>query len=260
MYKKIMIPLILSTHILSFSSEKTLQSLAQDLTTKTESSKMDTKENEQTEIFVAKEIITMDPNLPKAEAIAVKNGKIVKVGSLKEIENYLKGKKYQVNKKFEKDIIFPGFIDQHLHPLLSSLALTVDIISIEDWKLPNKEFKASLTPEEYLNNLKKLESSIKDPDEILFTWGYHQYFHGKINREELDKIDSERPIIIWHRSCHEFTMNSAALKKFNINKEFINKQSKSAQEQSDLKNGHFWEQGIFPILPLIGPSLATEER
>ena len=261
MYKRFILSFMLLTNALSFTSEKTLQSLAQDLaTSKKEESKVTEKENQTTEIFIAKEIITMDPNMPKAGAIAVKNGKIVDVGSLKEVEEYLKGEKYKINKTFEKDIIFPGFIDQHLHPLLSSLALTVDIISIEDWKLPNKEFKASLTPEDYLKNLKDLETSMKDPNEILFTWGYHQYFHGKINKEELDKINKERPIIIWHRSCHEFTMNSAALKKFNIDQEFINKQTKSAQEQSDLKNGHFWEQGIFPILPLIGPSLATEER
>lgn len=261
MYKKNIIPLVLSTHILSFTSEKTLQGLTEDLMVpKTKMSKENEEKSKPIEIFIAKEIITMDPNLPKAEAIAVKNGKIVKVGNLKDIESYLKGEKYEINKKFENDIIFPGFIDQHLHPLLSSLALTVDIISIEDWKLPNKEFKASLTPEDYLKNLKDLENSMKDPNEVLFTWGYHQYFHGKINRNELDKIDKDRPIIIWHRSCHEFTMNSAALKKFNITQEFINKQTKSAQEQSDLKNGHFWEQGMFPILPLLAPSLATEER
>lgn len=142
MYKRFILSFMLLTNALSFTSEKTLQSLAQDLaTSKKEESKVTEKENQTTEIFIAKEIITMDPNMPKAGAIAVKNGKIVDVGSLKEVEEYLKGEKYKINKTFEKDIIFPGFIDQHLHPLLSSLALTVDIISIEDWKLPNKEFK-----------------------------------------------------------------------------------------------------------------------
>ena len=44
------------------------------------------------------------------------------------------------------------------------------------------------------------------------TWGYHHYFHGDLSRAILDKLAPDFPVIVWHRSCHEFFLNAAALK------------------------------------------------
>ena len=55
---------------------------------------------------------------------------------------------------------------------------------------------------------------MEDPDAPLLTWGFHNYFHGKLAQTDLDKIFSTRPILVWHRSCHEFYLNSAAMTKY----------------------------------------------
>jgi predicted amidohydrolase YtcJ len=44
----------------------------------------------------------------------------------------------------------------------------------------------------------------------LLTWGYHHYFHGELTKADLDGISTTRPIIVWHRSAHEFFLNSVA--------------------------------------------------
>ena len=211
-------------------------------------------------IYVAKDIITMNEYKPSVKAVAVANGKIIEIGSLAELTEKLEGENYTIDKSFSDDIIFPGFLDQHLHPLLASLIFTMNIISIEKWELPNGTFEAITSPEEYIKELKKVEQSLKKDDEMLFTWGYHHLFHGKITRQELDQINNKRPILIWHRSAHEFIMNTPALELFEIDEEYLAKQSESAQKQLNFEEGHFWEQGGFAIAPKLVPYILTDER
>jgi len=211
-------------------------------------------------IYTAKDIITMNEYKPSVEAVAVANGKIIEIGSLEEITKKLEGENYIIDESFSEDIIFPGFLDQHLHPLLTSLIFTMDIISIEEWELPTGVFKAVTSPEEYIKELKKIDKSLENDDEVLYTWGYHHLFHGKITRKELDEINSERPILIWHRSAHEFIMNTPALELFEIDEEYIAKQSESVQKQLNFEEGHFWEQGGFAVAPKLVPYVLTDER
>ena len=126
-----------------------------------------------------------------------------------------------------------------------------EIIAIEDWVLPNKTFPAARNHADYLRRLKSAESSMTDPGELLLSWGYHQYFHGPLKQSELDEVSATRPIIIWHRSAHEFYLNSAAEKRFGVDAEWYATLSDSAKAQSDFENGHYWEQGWFAVGPLL---------
>ncbi len=211
-------------------------------------------------IYTAKKIITMDPKKPNANAVAVVGDRILAVGSLNDLKQAAGEQPYTVDETFADKILTPGFIAQHLHPVLVALTMTSEIIAIEDWVLPSGTVPAVRDREGYLKRLKEAEARLKDPDELLLTWGFHQYFHGKLTRADLDKISATRPILVWHRSCHEFILNSAAMEQYAVTKEYFSKQSKSAQEQSNLKEGHFWEQGMFAVMPLILPAIATPER
>ncbi|MCP4396302.1 MAG: amidohydrolase, partial [bacterium] len=211
-------------------------------------------------IYTAKKIITMDPNNSEANAVAVVGDRILAAGSLKKLEQAVEGQPYTVDKTFANKIIVPGFIAQHVHPFLAAATLTSEIISIEDWVINSETFKAVHDRDAYIKQLKAVDAKLKNPDELLLTWGFHHYFHDKLTRTDLDKINNRRPIIVWHRSCHEFILNSAALKQIGLTKEYMSKQSKSAQDQSNLEEGHFWEQGAMACLPLIAPLLVSPER
>jgi predicted amidohydrolase YtcJ len=119
---------------------------------------------------------------------------------------------------------------------------------------------AAKNHEDYLQRLANAEAAMDDPDELLLTWGYHHYFHGKLRKAELDEISATRPIIVWHRSAHEFYLNSAAEEAFGVNKEWYDTLSASAKKQADFKNAHYWEQAWFAVLPLVGSAIATPER
>lgn len=101
---------------------------------------------------------------------------------------------------------------------------------------------------------------MKDPNELLLTWGYHQYFHGELKKSELDAISATRPIVVWHRSAHEFLLNSAAERRFGVTKAWFDALSPSQRAQSDFENAHYWEQGAFALMPLAAKDLASPER
>lgn len=211
-------------------------------------------------IYPAKEIVTLDPERPTAQAVAVVNQRILAVGSLDELKAAAKEQPYVINDSFAEQVIVPGFIAQHDHPLLAALTMTSTIIAIEDWTLPQGVSKAAKNREDYLARLKQAHDSLDNPDEVLLTWGYHQYFHGALKKSDLDNISTTRPIIVWHRSAHEFYLNSAAEKKYGVNQTWFDKLSASVKAQADFGNAHYWEQGAFAVMPLIGSAIATPER
>jgi predicted amidohydrolase YtcJ len=212
-----------------------------------------------TVIYTAKSVVTMDEKLPLAKAVVVEDGRIIDVGSIDQVVKNLEGKTYTLSEEFSDKTIMPGFIEQHLHPLLGALTLSMAVIAPEAWELPDKTWPAANGGDEYLAKLAEQEK--KSDDDVLFSWGYHQYFHGELSREALDEISSIRPIVIWHRSCHEFYLNSAAIEKYDIAQHSIDAAGDEVARQSNIQRGHFYENGAFQyIAPLIMADLASPTR
>jgi hypothetical protein len=211
-------------------------------------------------IYTAREIITLEPSRPSGQAVAVRGDRIVGVGSLDELKRAAGQDAYTVDTTFADQVIVPGLIAQHDHPLLAALTMTSEIIAIEDWVLPQGTSKAAKNHEEYLRRLTEANARQADPDAVLLTWGYHHFFHGALKKSELDAISATRPIIVWHRSAHEFYLNSAAERKFGVTRTWYDQLNASQKEQSDFDNGHYWEQGWFAILPLTVGAIATPAR
>jgi len=213
-----------------------------------------------TVVFVAEQVITVDPTRPRAEAVAVRDGRILAVGSLAEVTDGLGDEPHLIDRTHADSVIVPGLIDQHLHPFLGATTLTTEVIATEDWHLPSRTFPAAHSDEEYRARLVSADAALADPDEWLFSWGYHSLWHGHLDREVLDAISSTRPIGVWQRSCHEFFLNSAAIDALELTQERVDESGDLAATIS-LERGHFWENGFFGFLmPIITPVFVTVER
>ncbi len=209
-------------------------------------------------IYTAREFITMDPNKPRAEAVAIKDGRFVAVGTRAEVGAAV-GKNARIDKTFNDKVVIAGFVEQHVHPVLAALTMNTKVISIEDWDAIDGFSPAVRDEKTYKEKLRAAIAGHKDKSKSFLSWGYHHYFHGEMSRALLDKLAPDTPVIIWHRSCHEFYLNTAALKKTGIDKTFIETLPQSAQEQSNFQKGHFYEQGALAILGQLGPQFATPE-
>ena len=84
--------------------------------------------------------------------------------------------------RFENMVFIPGLINQHEHAWLTTLLFIAKILSIEDWVLPDETIERATNAADYRKRLTKMVAEHADPSEVLYTWGYHQYFHGELTR------------------------------------------------------------------------------
>lgn len=210
-------------------------------------------------IYVAREFLTMDPKKPRAQAVAVKDGKFIAVGTRAEVEATA-GKGARVDTTFANKVVMAGFVEQHVHPVLAALTMNTKVISIEDWDAIDGFSPAVRDEKGYTERLKKALAGHKDRKAPFVTWGYHHYFHGELSRDKLNKLAPDVPVIVWHRSAHEIFLNDAALKLTGIDEVLVRGASKSAQEQLSLPKGHFFEQGMFAVLSKVAPYLSSAEQ
>lgn len=205
-------------------------------------------------VYPARRIITMDPDRPEATAVAVSGGRITAVGALADLRET-----GDVDDTFAAAVLLPGLIDQHLHPLLGATTLMTEVIAVEDWVLPDQTFPAAHSPAEYRRRLTAAERALTDPDEWLFSWGYHKLWHGPLDRAALDIISTTRPVVVWQRSCHEFFLNTAAIDKLGLTAGQMAGHG-AASEMVDFAAGHWWESGTNLVLPVLAPLLMSPER
>ena len=208
----------------------------------------------------AKTILTMDESMPSAHAVMMLGDRIVGVGEAEDLRLKFAGANIVENHQLQNKVIVPGFISQHIHPVLAALTLSMEILSIEDWVLPEGKVLAVRGRDDYLARLSAAEAQMQDPQEPLLTWGFHHYFHGVLTRQDLDGLSTTRPILVWHRSAHEFILNSAALNTLEIDEAFISSFKPEVQAQTNLAEGHFWEQGMFAVQPKLRDMLASPKR
>jgi predicted amidohydrolase YtcJ len=215
-----------------------------------------------TTLYRAKRVITMNPEQPTADAVAVQNGRITAVGSFDQVVagvTEVANGGYVVDEQFADSVLIAGLIDQHLHPVLGASTLTTEVIAPEDWVLPHRTHLAANTPKEYDERLLEAHQRL-DEGEWLFSWGFHKLWHGELDRTRLDQIVGDRPAAIWQRSCHEWFLNSAAISALGITAENMSGRG-AASEQLDLDRGHFWENGWMVLLSnYLMPRFLTEAR
>jgi predicted amidohydrolase YtcJ len=197
-------------------------------------------------IYYGGDILTMEgDSATYAEAVVVKNGKIVFTGSKADAEK-MQGDSTVMNDLKGKTML-PGFIDPHIHPSIAASILPMEIISAMEWNTPNGKSVVVKDHDAFINRLKQLNKSYSDSAKVLITWGYFKPYHGSISRDELNAVSKTRPIIIWQRSCHEFYLNDAALKYFKITEADF----KKMPAYSNYKEGHVFEAGLFVVTKSI---------
>lgn len=206
-------------------------------------------------VYTARMIRTMEPSLPEATAVAVRDGRIVEVGSLETLKPWLDAYPHRIDRSFEKLVLTPGFIDPHLHPSLAAFLLQCEFITAMEWQLPHKTIAPVRSREGFLARMKQLHDNERDAALPIFVWGWHRNWHGGVWRADLDAISQTRPLVVIHRSFHETVMNSAALKYFEIDEAKLR-----GAHQVDLERGYFYETGNRHVRPALNNYLMSDQR
>jgi predicted amidohydrolase YtcJ len=158
------------------------------------------------------DIVTVNDSKPTAEALAVKGGKIVAVGTRADVEKAHKGASTQVVDLAGK-VLLPGFLDAHSH-YISSLTVANQVNVYAPPAGPGND------AESIVAELVRFRDANKIPKgEVIQAYGYDENVMPKgqlLNREHLDKALPDNPVLVGHVSMHGAVLNSAAMKKWGI--------------------------------------------
>lgn len=160
-------------------------------------------------VYVAREIVTMNPSNPTGTHVAVANGRILGVGSLAEVAVW---GDYQLDETFADKVIVPGFVEAHSHLLEGSIWVFGYVGRFDRLGPDGVRRPGSASVDSVLERIGELERALA-PGEPLICWGFDPiYYEGeRVSKTELDRVSAERPIFLMHASLHLATANSAAL-------------------------------------------------
>ena len=194
-------------------------------------------------VFVAKKIVTMDPSIPTATAVAVAEGRILSVGSLEDMKPWTDKYPTQIDRQFADKVVYPGFIEAHAHPLLAGIVYSHPVITPTPLARPwGPPFPGVATLQAALDQLKKYSAELKDPNQTLLSWGYDEIVMGKVpDRQLLDQVSTTRPILVWDNSGHSMYVNSAALKAYGVTPEKTKGIQGVGVDKDGQLNGQFLE-------------------
>ena len=192
-------------------------------------------------IYPAQKIITMAPCQPTVTAVAVEGERIIAMGDPLALQARFTDPSTRVDERFAGKVIMPGFIDPHIHPTIAATILPMEIVAAMSWPTAYGYSQPVRGAGQFTDRLSELHQQIAS-GEWLMAWGYHEPYHGRLDRQRLDAISTDRPIMIWQRSVHEMYFNSRALEELGLTEEEF-----AGEPHANWERGHLWETGLFSL-------------
>jgi predicted amidohydrolase YtcJ len=212
-------------------------------------------------IYHGGNIITINDAQPKAEAVAVKDGKILTVGSMKEVLGSKGSDTQMVDLK--GSTMLPGFVDAHGHVMGGGLqALSANLLAP-----PDGEAKDIAAVQDILRNWMAANETVVQKVGLIVGFGYDNAQLAEVRhpvREDLDEVSGDVPIVLVHQSGHIISVNSKALEIGEITAETENPSGGVIQRGDDGKepNAVSEETAAFPLLikllSKVGPDGSKE--
>lgn len=157
-------------------------------------------------------VITLDPALPQASAVAITNGRISAVGSDAQIAREIGSKTQVIDLKGR--LAIPGFIDSHAH--FTSIGQSKMILNLREAR-------------NWDQIVQMVAAAAKEakPGEWIAGRGWHQEkwdrkpepnVRGFPLEESLSRVSPDNPVLLTHASGHAVFANRAALQRAGVTK------------------------------------------
>ncbi|MEM2889257.1 MAG: amidohydrolase [Candidatus Bathyarchaeia archaeon] len=153
------------------------------------------------------QIITMNPSKPNAEAVAIKNGKIIGVGEWNEVVGYVGGSTKIIDLKGKT--VIPGLIDAHIH--VADFGRTLSWVELSDAK----------SIEEVKEKIRVYSKNVPKGKWIIgYGWNENNFKEKRcLNAKDLDKAAMDNPVVLYRQQGRVCAVNSKALELAGITKE-----------------------------------------
>ena len=161
----------------------------------------------ETNVFSARDVITMNASRPHATHVAVRDGRILGAGSLEDMEQWAP---YTLIDDFSDKILVPGFVEGHAHAMEGGI-WDFPYVGYEDrWDPSGRRWEGAQSLEAVIAALTAAEARLDDAETPLFAWGFDPIYFGeaRMNATQLDSVSTTRPIIVLHSNGHLLNVNS----------------------------------------------------
>jgi predicted amidohydrolase YtcJ len=170
-------------------------------------------------IFTGGPVLTMNDAQPRAEAVAVKDGRIVAVGTPEEIEAF-RGEGTVVTDLAGRALI-PGFVDAHGHIFGGGIqALSANLLAPPDGDVTDIAGMQQTLRDWIAENRELVEKA-----NLIIGFGYDNSQLAELRHPtaaELDAVSTEFPIYVVHQSGHLGTANTKAMELAGITADTAN--------------------------------------
>ena len=188
-------------------------------------------------------IWTAEKSNPFAEAVAISNQTIMKVGSNQEVEKLITPSTKIIDAK--KKFITPGFIDSHIHFLMGGE------------RLCSVKLKHCLTIEAFLKTLEGYAKTLSNGEWITGGDWDHINWGGLLpDRHLIDKVTPTNPVWIGRHEGHMYLANSLALELAGLLKKNLPDVTGGSilLDSEGFPNGLFKDNAIQLVFEKIAPN------
>ncbi len=193
-------------------------------------------------------IYTVDPALRRAQAIAITEGKIVAVGSAKEIEHWVGPQTKVID--LEGKFVMPGFNDAHTHFASGGLGLLA----------VNVEGTRSLA--EFQERIRSRLRKFKAGEWVTGSgWDQSLWAENRMpTRADLDAISTEHPLLFQRVDGHSSVANSLALQLAGITRETPDPEGGAIVRDSNGEPTGWVKEKAQSLIESLVPSPTRDQR
>jgi hypothetical protein len=163
-----------------------------------------------TVVYAARRIHTMDPARPQATHVAVRDGRVLGVGTPESLRGW---GPFDLDERFVHRVLLPGFVEGHSHVGEGTYWRYVYCGFFDRTDPDGRVWPGARSIEAVVARLREAHAGLADPKAPLFGWGLDPLYFGsrRMTRHDLDAVSPERPIGIVHASGHITNASTAAL-------------------------------------------------
>ncbi|MEN9626840.1 MAG: hypothetical protein RJA10_66 [Pseudomonadota bacterium] len=161
-----------------------------------------------TVIYEARQILTMNPSRPTATHVAVRDGRILGVGSLAELAAW---GPHTLDRRFASQVLMPGLIEGHSHLMAGTLWRYVYCGWFDAVGPDGRTWPGLKSLDDVVAAL--AQAAAASGDGPVVGWGFDPIYFGerRCNRADLDRVSTTRPVGVMHASGHILNVNTVAL-------------------------------------------------
>jgi predicted amidohydrolase YtcJ len=196
--------------------------------------------------FVNGAVYTVDAARSRAQAVAVKGGRIVAVGSDDAIGEHL-GPRTEVF-DLDRRMLVPGFQDAHVHPVSGGVdRLQCDLHDLH-------------STEDYLLQVKTYAQEHPDREWILGGgWSMDVFPRGTPTKDLLDAVVPDRIVLLPNRDGHSTWVNGRALELAGITRETLDPADGRIERDADGQPAGTLHEGAADLVGRLAPEPTADE-